>query len=41
VHDGYRWIAATAKRYAIPLVSHDGIFRNAPGLDLITELEDT
>jgi tRNA(fMet)-specific endonuclease VapC len=38
VHDGDRWIAATAVRYEIPLVSHDGIFKNAPGLDLITEL---
>lgn len=38
-HDGDRWIAATAARYGIPLVSHDRIFTNAPGLDLITELE--
>jgi predicted nucleic acid-binding protein len=40
VHDGDRWIAATAIRYSIPLVAHDGIFKNAPGLDLITELEE-
>lgn len=40
MHDGDRWIAATAIRYAIPLVSHDGIFRGAPGLNLITELEE-
>jgi len=40
LHDGDRWIAATAIRYGIPLVSHDGIFRNTPGLRLITELED-
>lgn len=39
VHDGDRWIAATAIRYRIPLVSHDGIFVAAPGLDLVTELE--
>ncbi|HUP70813.1 MAG TPA: PIN domain-containing protein [Acidimicrobiales bacterium] len=39
VHDGDRWIAATAIRYRIPLVAHDGIFRDAPGLDLVTELE--
>ncbi len=38
-HDGDRWIAATAIRYAIPLVSHDHIFQNVPRLDLITELE--
>jgi hypothetical protein len=38
VHDGDRWIAATAIRYSLPLVAHDAIFKNAPGLDLITEL---
>lgn len=36
-HDGDRWIAATALRFGIPLVSHDGIFKNIPGLILITE----
>lgn len=40
IHDGDRWIAATAVRYSVPLVSHDGIFKNAPGLDYITELPD-
>jgi predicted nucleic acid-binding protein len=40
IHDGDRWIAATAARHAIPLVSHDGVFVDVPGLDLITELED-
>jgi len=40
LHDGDRWIAATAIRYGIPLVSHDRIFCGAPGLRLITELED-
>lgn len=39
VHDGDRWIAATAMRWSIPLVTHDGIFNDAPGLDVITELE--
>jgi predicted nucleic acid-binding protein len=39
--DGDRWVAATAIRYGVPLVSHDGIFRGAPGLRLITELEET
>jgi predicted nucleic acid-binding protein len=38
-HDGDRWIAATARRYDIPLVSHDSIFRNVAGLDVRTELE--
>jgi predicted nucleic acid-binding protein len=38
-HDGDRWIAATALRYEIPLISHDGVFIGAPELELITELE--
>lgn len=36
-HDGDRWIAATALRYGIPLVAHDGIFKDVPGLSLVTE----
>ena len=36
LHDGDRWVAAAAIRLRIPLVSHDGLFRNAPGLQLIT-----
>ena len=35
-HDADRWVAATALRLAIPLVSNDGIFRNVPGLTLET-----
>jgi len=35
-HDADRWIAATALRLGIPLVSNDGIFVNVPGLDLET-----
>jgi tRNA(fMet)-specific endonuclease VapC len=31
-HDADRWIAATAIRLGIPLVSNDGIFDNTPGL---------
>lgn len=31
-HDADRWIAATAVRLGLPLVSNDGIFKNAPGL---------
>jgi tRNA(fMet)-specific endonuclease VapC len=31
-HDADRWIAATAVRLGIPLVSNDGVFANAPGL---------
>jgi len=37
VHDGDRWIAATAIRLDVPLVSHDGIFTDAPGLRVITD----
>jgi predicted nucleic acid-binding protein len=37
-HTGDLWIAATAVRYHVPLVAHDGVFRNTPGLDLRTEL---
>ena len=35
-HDGDRWIAATALRLGVPLVSDDRIFRGAPGLVLET-----
>lgn len=33
-HDADRWIAATATRLGIPLVSHDSVFKGAPGLML-------
>jgi len=36
LHDGDRWIAACAIRLRVPVVSHDGIFDNVPGLTLIT-----
>jgi predicted nucleic acid-binding protein len=36
LHDGDRWIAATALRLNSPLVSHDGLFANAARLKLIT-----
>ena len=32
VHDADRSVAATAIRLGIPLVSNDGVFRDAPGL---------
>ena len=35
-HTADRWIAATAIRLGISLVSNDGIFRGAPGLQLET-----
>lgn len=37
-HEADRWIAATAIRVGIPLVTHDGIFANVDGLELITRL---
>lgn len=37
-HDADRWVAAAAVRLGIPLVAHDGIFREAPGLVLETAL---
>jgi tRNA(fMet)-specific endonuclease VapC len=41
LHDGDRWIAAAAIRLSVPLVSHDGLYLNAPGLELITSLNQT
>jgi len=38
-HDADRWIAAAAIHLGIPLVSHDGVFRAAPGLVFETALE--
>jgi predicted nucleic acid-binding protein len=38
VHDGDRWIAATAVHLSLPIVSHDTIFLGVPGLDLLTAL---
>lgn len=35
-HDADRWVAATATRLGIPLVSDDRIFRGVPGLVLET-----
>lgn len=34
-HDADRWIAATAIRLGMPLVSNDGVFRDTPGLEWI------
>lgn len=35
VHEADRWIAATALRLEVALVSDDGVFRNVPGLTVI------
>jgi tRNA(fMet)-specific endonuclease VapC len=37
-HEADRWIATTALRLRVPLVAHDTIFKNVPGLNLITTL---
>ena len=37
-HDADRWIAAVALRLRLPLVSHDAVFIDAPGLVLETML---
>lgn len=31
-----RWVAATARYVKVPLVSHDGVFVAAPGVELLT-----
>ena len=31
-----RWIAATARYVGVPFVSYDGVFVNAPGIELLT-----
>lgn len=41
VHDGDRWIAAAAIRLSLPLLSHDGVFRGAPRLDLLVVAAET
>ena len=35
-HDADRWIAATALQLGVPLISNDGVFRDAPGLVIET-----
>ncbi len=30
-----RWVAATARYVKVPLVSHDGVFVDAPGVELL------
>lgn len=36
IHNGDRWITASALRLQIPLASHDAVFTATPGLRLIT-----
>jgi predicted nucleic acid-binding protein len=37
-HEADRWIAATARWLGVALVAHDTVFRDTPGLRVITEL---
>jgi predicted nucleic acid-binding protein len=37
-HEADRWIAATARWLAVPLVTHDAVFLGTPGVEVITEL---
>jgi len=37
-HNADLWIAATAIRWSIPLVAHDAVFTDCPGVHLLTEL---
>ena len=37
-HEADRWIAATARWLGVPLVAHDAVFREAPGVAVVTEL---
>lgn len=39
VHDADRWVAATALRLGLPLVTNDGIYEGVPGLALETLCE--
>ena len=36
-HAADLWVAATARHLDIPLVTHDAVFRDAPGLSVVTE----
>ena len=38
VHEADRWVAATARWLDVPLVTNDAVFRDAPGLTVVTEL---
>jgi predicted nucleic acid-binding protein len=37
-HEADRWIAATARHLGVPLVSHDAVFANTPGVAIETAL---
>ncbi len=37
-HAADLWVAATAAHFEIPVVTHDTVFSNAPGLEVISEV---
>ena len=37
IHEADRWIAATAMKLGVELVSDDAVFRDVPGLTVITD----
>jgi len=39
IHMGDAWVAATARALRIPLLSADGIYRDAPGVELLGEAD--
>lgn len=38
IHEADRWVAATARWLGVPLVAHDAVFGDVPGLTVVTEL---
>ena len=37
-HEADRWIAATARWLEVPLVAHDAVFNDVPGVTVLSEL---
>ncbi len=37
-HEADRWIAATARWLNVPLIAHDAVFHDAPGLTVVSKL---
>lgn len=38
LHEADRWIASTARWLDVPLVAHDAVFRDTPGVTVVSEL---
>jgi len=37
IHEADRWVAVTALRLRLPLLSNDGVFETVPGLTLLAD----